>query len=118
MKLAYVVKNKALKAEMANFYGFPSYKSFKPFRNIIPEKLDMLAMISSDDPPVWIRNDLPFTKVKNTNGLYHHPLHAVEVGKVAQLKGVKTYIITNPTNSSDIKEPITLEDFFIQELKK
>jgi L-ribulose-5-phosphate 3-epimerase len=117
MKLAYVVKNKALKTEIANFYGFPNYKSFKPFKNIIPEKLDMLAMISSDDPPVWIRNDLPFTRVKNTDGLYHHPLHAVEVGKVAQTKGVKTYIITKPTDGSDIKEPITLEDFFIQQLK-
>lgn len=118
LRLAFLVKGKTLKDALAKFYGFLSYQSFKPYRKRIPEKLDMLRMISPDDPPVWIKNSLPFERVKNENGLYHHPNHALEVEKYTKKEHVKVIVITRKTAGEEMKEPVTMEDFLIQQLTK
>jgi L-ribulose-5-phosphate 3-epimerase len=118
LRMAFLVKGRKLKKALANFYGFETYKSFKPCQKIILAKLDMLAMISPDDPPVWLKNALPFGRVKDENTLYHHPNHAIQVGKAARKEHVQAYVITRSANTPEIKEPITMEDFFIQQLRK
>ena len=52
--LLYPLFRHKLKDPLANFYGYPDYKAFKPNRKEVSEKLDMLKMISPDDPPLWL----------------------------------------------------------------
>jgi len=116
--LIFDIKKKSLREQMANFYGFETYKKFKPCQKEILSKLDMLNMVSPDDPPVWLKNKVD-EKIKkgipkNQNQLFHHPAHAIEVSKKARKSGIKNYLITNGKQE---KKEISLDTFFKNELK-
>lgn len=117
-RLIYLLKKKTFKKQISNFYGFTSYKSFKPFKKEISEKLDMLNMITPDDPPVWLCN-IETKKYKrgipkNEGQIFHHPRHAEEVGKEAKKNGVVNYVITS---EKEKEQSPKLDNFFEKYLK-
>ena len=117
-RLIYLLKKKKLNQQIANFYGFTSYKSFKSLKKEITKKLDMLDMITSDDPPVWLCN-IETKEYKrgiphNEGQMFHHPRHAEAVGKEAKKNGVVNYVITS---EKEKKQAPRLDDFFERYLK-
>ena len=117
-RLIYLLKKKTFKQQTANFYGFSTYKEFKPLKKEITEKLDMLNMITPDDPPVWLCN-IETKEYKrgiphNEGQIFHHPRHAEVVGKEAKKNGVANYVITS---EKDKKQAPGLDDFFERYLK-
>jgi len=117
-RLIYLLKKKTLNNQIANFYGFSSYKSFKPFKKEITEKLDMLKMITSDDPPVWLCN-IKTKEYKrgiphNETQMFHHPRHAEVVGKEAERNGVVNFVITSEKEKNQVP---ALDDFFERYIK-
>jgi len=97
--LIFNLKRKDLNLQIANFYGFKTFRDFRPLKKEITGKTDMLKMLSPDDPPVWLCN-MVSDKIKkglphNENQLFHHPAHAIAVGKKAKKEGVTHYVITN-----------------------
>lgn len=112
-RLIYMLKRRSFKTQIANFYGFESYKAFKPFKKQITQELDMLDMASRDDPPVWLCNEVN-DKIKkgiphNENQLYHHPAHAIAVGKAARKAGIVYYVITTEKEKAQV---MPLDVFF------
>ena len=61
---------------IANFYGYPDYPHFQAAGDTIPQRYDMLKMISPDDPPVYIMNLQRDRDVKTLGLIEHHPAHA------------------------------------------
>jgi hypothetical protein len=59
------------------------------------DSLDMLKMMSSDDPDIYVSNtSIKNQKPTNLNELYHHPLHAkilMDKAKEVGMKGVFNY---------------------------
>jgi len=118
-RFIFFIKNKTLKKKIANFYGFKSFKELRPYKQNILKELDMLDMVSPDDPPVWLCN-LVTDKIKkgiprNENQLFHHPAHAVAVAKKARKSGVANYLITNEKERAG---EISLETFFEKYLNR
>lgn len=116
--LVFRLKKKKLEQQIAHFYGFTSYKTFRPLKKKITRSVDMLRMISPDDPPVWLctmaSGEIIWGAPKNDNQLFHHPAHAIAIGKKARKEGVENYVITDEKEKS---QQITLADFFVKYLK-
>ena len=60
-----------------------------PEIEVYREQVDMLSLLSADDPEIWVNNtgghnNEPLT----TSSLYHHPFHAREIKKFADAVGV------------------------------
>lgn len=106
-----------IKDPLANFYGYETYKQFKNERSETLAKLDMLTMISPDDPPIWVCNSTSDQIKKgipvNANQLFHHPAHAKRIQKYAQKAHLPCYVITNETERAST---ITIDSFFIKYL--
>jgi len=116
--LVFKLKEKSLKAQIANFYGFKSFHDFKPCKKEIIRKLDLLKMITPDDPPVWLCNEVS-DKIKNgiphnENQLFHHPAHAFVVAKKTRKAGVVNYLITNEKQKTSVISEVA---FFEKYLK-
>ena len=112
------VKGQA-KNPLANFYGYKTYKAFKSFRKETMTKLDMLEMISPDDPPVWVYNPTS-DKIKkgipfNANQLFHHPAHAKIIEKEAKKANITYYVITNDKKRNST---LSIDAFFIKYLSQ
>ncbi len=58
--------------------------------------LDMLDMISPDDCPVFVSNELPGGLPRDLDHLLHHPAHAEAVAGYAAKKGVEAVLHTGP----------------------
>ena len=72
------------------------------------EQVDMLSLLSSDDPEIWVNNTGTSNNAPTTTGSFnHHPFHAREIKEFADAVGVPniaTYgnpIIYSETNSED-----------------
>lgn len=104
----------------ANFYGYPTYKSFKPQKDRIEKSLDILGMIDSNDPPVYLMNLQKETFPRNIDIIEHHQRHATEVSKTLYRYGVKNYCYTYKKHliekEQDIDYPIS--KFFAEQLKQ
>lgn len=73
-----------------NFYGVNSLEAYEtPEIEVYRQKVDMLSLLSSDDPEIWItntggHNNEPMT----TSSFNHHPFHAREIKEFADAVGV------------------------------
>lgn len=78
------------------------------------EKLDMLAMISPDDPEMYVVNDkVAYQLPANTSELYHHPLHAKALkDKVESVSGRGVFVI--PQLGIDTSEDESIFDFVMR----
>ena len=87
------------------FYGVSSWEEYEsPEIDAYRQKVDMVSLITSDDPEIWISNfGNEFNgKPLNLSELYHHAYHAREIKEQADAVGVATVIrYGNPTIYSD-----------------
>lgn len=74
---------------LIGFYGFRSPEAFVAVKDSLLPELDMLAMISPDDCPVFVSNELPGGAPRDLDHLLHHPAHAEVVAGYAVQNGVK-----------------------------
>ena len=92
-----------------NFYGIDSMAEYNtPEIDAYREQVDMLSLLSSDDPEIWVNNTGTSNNAPTTTGSFnHHPFHAREIKEFADAVGVPniaTYgnpIIYSETNSED-----------------
>jgi len=89
------IKRKSFNNDAANFYGYPNYKSFKANHTGILKDLNMLEMIDSQDPPVYLVNLMKESFPKNKSVIQHHRKHAEILSKTLTAFGVKNYLYTH-----------------------
>lgn len=100
----------------ANFYGYPNYKSFKPYLNEITAELDMLRMIDIEDPPIYLRNSMKEKLPLSNRVVQHHKSHAEVVSKILNEFDVENKLYTNKNlKAEDYILPVG--EFLIQYLK-
>lgn len=96
---------------LVEFYGFPSLAEFLPVKEQRLKELDMLAMISPDDCPVFVCNRMPGGIPTDLGHLLHHPAHAQVVADYARQNRLETVHYT----AADPQE--ALSRFLIRHLK-
>lgn len=79
--------------EAAAFYGLKSVEELtSPKGNAIRADLDMLALMSKDDPPLYVSNGMKGGTPENRGHRNHHPLHAVALKKRAEEVGIEAQV--------------------------
>ena len=83
----------------------------------IRKELDMLAWMSKDDPPVWMKNSQRGgpTSPLDTGHVNHHPAHVERLKKRADEVGMKTVAIA-PAIGIRPEPEIRMIDFFFEQL--
>jgi acetyl esterase/lipase len=97
---------------IAHFYGYRTYRDFELLRPEIEERFDMLRMITSDDPPVYLMNLQQSREITDLVKIEHHPAHAEILSKILTQHHVihETYVYGDTIHSEgDIK--ISLKEF-------
>lgn len=111
------LKKKQFHTSMANFYGYPTYKGFKPLIDSIPHRYDMLRLISPDDPPTYVINMQEKRFPKDFDIIEHHRGHAIVLSKELAKKGVKHYrYIYNKKMKSEKDVPYSIKEFMVDNL--
>ncbi|RNC86375.1 MAG: hypothetical protein ED556_08770 [Winogradskyella sp.] len=73
-----------------NFYGVSSQEEYDtPEIETYRQQVDMLSLLSSDDPEIWVTNTGGHNNEPMTTGSFnHHPFHAREIKEFADAAGV------------------------------
>lgn len=75
---------------LLNFYGLDSNADpNSPELKAYAEKVDMLALMSNDDPEIYVSNPKPYKIPTSQGEVLHHPLHAKALMDEAAKKTVK-----------------------------
>lgn len=117
MHLIYALKRSTFNKVAANFFGYPTWDEYKPYKKELAKELDMLSMIDANDPPTYLMNLLKENFPKNDYIIQHHLKHATVVAKKLNKNGVENYVYTkkNADTEADIDYPIA--QFFVEHLK-
>ena len=106
-------------AETAAFYGAASSEELDTARlKVILADVDMLALITKDDAPVFMFTSQPGGDVGNRGHYLHHPNHAREVKKACDAVGVPAtalFALAEPRFDGDYQ--IALREFLLRHLK-
>ncbi len=72
------------------FYGVRTIAEYEtPEIDAYRQEVDMLSMITADDPEIWVDNTgQSNAEPQNTGSLYHHAFHAREIKEFANAAGV------------------------------
>ena len=83
----------------------------------IRKERDMLAWMSSDDPPIWMKNNMRGGPVatNDQNHRNHHPEHVALIKKRADHVGMQTIAIA-PAIGLKPQAEISMIDFFFEHL--
>lgn len=103
-----------------NFYGISSWEAYEsPEIDAYRKKVDMLSLISSDDPEIWVANTGGHNnKPETTSSFNHHPFHAREIKEYADAAGVPNVTTYGkPIIYSDSPEE-SFVDFFLRKLER
>lgn len=101
------------KQPIVSFYGADSFEELKtePYKTYRKD-LDFFELMSSDDPPIWVRNNSG-----DGHPLFfdsqHHPLHAKYLKKYAEKAGIDHSVFAPALDILDESEE-TLMDFFLR----
>lgn len=78
-----------------NLYGANNIEEYNtPETQAYREQVDMLSLLSSDDPEIWIRNTSVVNTTPQTTGSYnHHSFHAREIKEYAEMVGITVIAI-------------------------
>ncbi|WP_394747661.1 carboxylesterase family protein [Spongiimicrobium salis] len=81
-------------ARTYNFYGVSSREEYEsPEIEAYRQRVDMLSMLSSDDPEIWVTNTGGHNNEPLTQSSFnHHPFHAREIKEFADAVGVPTVV--------------------------
>jgi acetyl esterase/lipase len=105
--------------EMAALYGFKDLKELEEARGrAILADVDMLALISKDDAPVFMYSSQPDGEAANRGHYVHHPNHARTVKKACDAAGVPAtawFAMTEPRLDGD--HQVKLREFLFAHLK-
>ena len=79
-------------ASLLNFYGVKSLEAYhSPETEAYRKQVDMLSLLSADDPEIWVTNTGGHNNQPQTTGSFnHHPYHAREIKEFAEAAGVPT----------------------------
>ena len=104
--------------EVPTFYGATTDADLTtPKFKAILDDVDMLALVSRDDPPVFLFSAQPDGPLSNRGHLLHHPNHAREVKKACDAAGVPAtawFGMTEPRLEGDPQR--TLREFLFARL--
>jgi acetyl esterase len=103
--------------ETASFYGFKTDAELERGKAILDD-VDMLGLISKDDPPVFMFTAQPEGEVSNRGHYLHHPNHARAVKKACDAAGVPAvawFAMAEPRLSGDYQ--VALRKFLFEQLK-
>lgn len=80
-----------LMQQLLNFYGITeSDDLFSPAIEAYRADVDMLALLTADDAPIWVENSVERGTFPLSSGaLFHHPFHATAVVAAADTVGVE-----------------------------
>lgn len=107
-------------ARVFNFYGINSLEAYDtPEIDAYRQQVDMLGMLTSDDPEIWVSNTGTQNSAPMTTGSFnHHPFHAREIKAFADAVGVPTVakygnpiLYSDPSNESFV-------DFLLRKLNE
>ena len=105
--------------EEAAFYGFKDASDFETERGrAILADVDMLGLISQDDPPVFMFSTQPDGEPANRGHYIHHPNHARAVKKRCDDVGVPavvSFAMTEPRAEGDYE--VALRAFLLRHLQ-
>ena len=108
----------AREPEILAFYGVKSMEELESSKGkAIRKERDMLAWMSSDDPPLWMNNGMRSGPVAagdkgHTN---HHPAHVERLKKRADEVGIESVAIA-PGVGLQPKPEVSMIDFFFKHL--
>jgi acetyl esterase/lipase len=104
--------------EIAAFYGAKSSAELDtPKFQAVLDDVDMLKLISKDDPPVFLFSAQPDGPLANRGHVLHHPNHAREVKKICDAAGVPAtvwFALAEPRLEGDYQRE--LQKFLFQSL--
>lgn len=104
---------------LLGFYGIKSLsdtatKAVQDYR----KKVDMLALMSSDDPEIYVENEkIPYTLPKSLGELEHHPLHAKALMDRANAVHLKSRV-NIPPMKIDTRKGEERDEFILRMLGK
>ncbi|MBL7187231.1 MAG: alpha/beta hydrolase fold domain-containing protein [Phycisphaerae bacterium] len=105
----------ALKEALA-FYGLRSVEQLEgPEGKAIRADLDMLGLMSKDDPPLYVSNGMKGGTPETRGHRNHHPLHAVALKKRAEEVGVEAEVHAEKIGVEPAN-PEGLANFFLRHL--
>jgi len=79
--------------EAAAFYGLKSVEELtSPEGRAIRADLDMLGLMSKDDPPLYVSNGMKGGTPENRGHMNHHPLHAAALKQRAEELGLEAEV--------------------------
>lgn len=81
-------------AELLGFYGFKDKAEMEtPEGDKIMKDMDMLGLLTDDDPPVFLSSGQPNTEPKNRGHYVHHPRHSIAVHTRCQELKIESEIV-------------------------
>ena len=88
---------------LLSFYGADSFEELSsPEMKAYRERVDMLRLMSPDDPPLWIRNTIENAGMPaDKNELFHHALHALALLERADEIGLACQAYIPPLGVED-----------------
>jgi acetyl esterase len=94
-------------AESLSFYRFKSMAEARSADGAkIRAGVDMLGLVSRDDPPVFMVSSKRHEKLDNRGALLHSPLHALEVKKACDGAGVPAVVKVLDDNRMGEADPV------------
>lgn len=109
---------KAREADILVAYGVQSMDELNSEKGkAIRKERDMLAWMSSDDPPIWMKNNMRGGPIatNDQNHRNHHPVHVACIKKRADEVGIQTVAIAPAIGLKPAPE-ISMIDFFFKHL--
>ncbi|MBI1320577.1 MAG: alpha/beta hydrolase fold domain-containing protein [Candidatus Hydrogenedens sp.] len=96
------------------YYRLDTSKLKKPEGEETRKRLDMLALITPDDPPVFVRCYQDDTEVSTWDDMLHHPRHAEVLQERLEAAGIENVVVLKDMPKSQKSEAV---DFLMQHLK-
>jgi len=102
-------------SEICQFYGLKNPDELdSPKGKRIRADVDMLGLLTRDDPPVFLQSSQPNTEPTNRGHYVHHPRHAIAIRKKCDQLGIETVLILKkaPPPPGKSANDVMLEFFF------
>jgi len=97
------------------FYGLKEGEDLEsPRVKQIRADVDMLGLLSKDDPPVYLYSSQPNTPPTDRNHYVHHPKHAIAIKEKCDQLGIESVLILNdtPLPTGKTRDDVMLDCFF------
>ena len=101
---------------LLTFYGLSSLEQLNtPATEQYRQKVDMLNVMTSDDPEIYVNNRGPYLFPPTYGSVLHHPLHAKALMDKASERGV-TCVAVIPQMNIDNSNGESITDFIVRKI--